>query len=759
MGTKSMNRKVFKLLGFFLAFVGTALPVFATHGPLLSRDRDSWITTSVKELVVAGLIPAPSKPFEDLTNLEITQMTAKAGALLLAQADLGLPPALPGDPLLPEPSFPSAAPSALPPAALSPAASANVGKLVEEFRDELLAIGADLPQLEDRIFNLQHHNESMEELQREYAKKTGTEASGFSRGYFHDFRGFGDNHFYGPDDYNALIFTEMRLRSVPVPSVLFDARIRVWTSIGMYYANPIKPQWDLRWISLSGLGEFGSITAGDFWQHYTPLTLWNSEVPVFTFVEPTSYRRSRKDVEEFVFMDHGSDWRLRGFKGTLSLDLKNNMAGPFKLQAMAGPLKQATPLRFGSYFGGSQATLSFFENNLEIKGSGLLLWDDPGTASTPYIANMPATYPRQYTIGSVSARANVPFDKDISLSGTGEWAGSNYQDDLTEPLRTFQDWAFMGTGSLNVYGVHLTAKYLNIGPYYYSPGAQTNRFTPAPGSGYLNTSDNGKDHFLIGYLNQFVFQGNNRPTYAAFDRVVENMLPYGDATPNREGLLAGISAEIGERGWLKPQGSLVVPIAGVQMHEIQPNFVVNGTATDIVAVDSTTNTATARVFGGFEGAITADLAKAFDLDKRVCQVAVDYKNQTTDLGGGAAPFTVNTLIAAGDFTVPVTGFDSIVVSLAYQQSQSTGSEYVNPNIGNPSSLANYAFFMDTSSIGSYVYTPLNTTRTSLAFGFTFPVSKTIQLRGDWFINHYTWADVPTYDRRDQIWRFTYEASF
>ncbi|HEY5039400.1 MAG TPA: hypothetical protein VIJ93_10040, partial [bacterium] len=665
---------------------------------------------------------------------------------------LSSPSAMPGTLPAPGPAIPAPA----------PAATQGVSQLVEEFKNELSAMEVDLPQLEDAIDQVQLHNESFDNLQKRFLKKTGTEGSGYSRGYFNNFRGFGKDAAYPAMDYNADIFMDWRLRSVPVPNILFDATIRFWRSSGMYYADPIpSPRVDLRWLSLTSFNEYSTVTAGDFFQHYTPLILWNAEIPVYTFIEPTSYHRTRKDVEELIFMNHGPDWRLRGFQASTAVAWPDNpVLSLFKTQVMAGPLKQASQFGYGDYFAGSQSSLSFLNNNVEFKGAGLLIWDDNNSANVPYLPTFPLTFAKQYQIGSLSSRINVPFDTDVSITGTAEYAGSNYQDDLNNPLRVFQDWAMFGTGALNISGFHLTAKYYNVGPYFYSPGAQTNRFTPGNGTtSYLSNTSFGREDFLPGYLNNFVFQNASRPSFVPYDRMAENVLPYGDASPNRIGLITGLTLDIGTKGCLKIQGSYMPTLSGMQMREIQPNFVLNGAGTGSVAVDSTTNTAAARTFGGYEGALTFDFAKAFDLKEKIYQIAFDYKNQTTDLGLGASPYTVNTLIGAVDFTIPIAGFDKVVLSGAFEQAQSTGSEYVLSGSGKPPTYANYPFYLDSSSLGNYTYTPLNITRTSWAVGFLYPLSKTINFRGDYFFNQYTWIDNPTFDRREGIWRFTYELSF
>jgi hypothetical protein len=92
------------------------------------------------------------------------------------------------------------------------------------------------------------------------------------------------------------------------------------------------------------------------------------------------------------------------------------------------------------------------------------------------------------------------------------------------------------------------------------------------------------DDGLNGYLDNYVFQSVNRSTLAPYDRMAENILPYGDSTPDREGFVLGFSAEIGRNGWFKPQAS-----CDLAMKELQPDFV----GTTIVGDPST------RTFGGY----------------------------------------------------------------------------------------------------------------------------------------------------------------
>jgi hypothetical protein len=57
------------------------------------------------------------------------------------------------------------------------------------------------------------------------------------------------------------------------------------------------------------------------------------------------------------------------------------------------------------------------------------------------------------------------------------------------------------------------------------------------------------------------------------------------------------------------------------------------------------------------------------------------------------------------------------------------------------------------------------TRTSMSIGFRVPLSRTFELRGDWFINRYEGPALPStalfagFDRREQIWVLGYELTF
>lgn len=717
-------------LPLLAALALTALPAFADHGPTASTQRDPWIDSSLEDLVQAGLVDSFGRPVSQMTNLEVAQATVAAAKKLQSPDETASSQPLP----------------------TQAKADESLDKLVQEFKGELALM--DVAKLEDRIHEEERRNGEFAALQQEYLKRTGTQVTGYARGYFDTYRGFGPNAAFSSMSYNDVMFADILLKSVPVPFVLFDADLRLTRTIGFSYADPIQPEYNLRWLSLTNVNEVANLTAGDFYQHYTPLTLWNSEIPVYTLTEPSSYERVRKDVEELAYLDHGPDWHMRGFElaSDQALSDASIPLSSFHGQAMAGELQSAAQYSFAQDYAGGEAGLDFFNDKVEIKVTGLSLWDQSQYSDVPYIPGLFSSYSQQYQIGSLLASGNLSLQDDANIIASVEVAGSRYQEDATNPQSVLEDSAVRGVGTLNLSTLHVTAKYLYNGPYFYSPGAQTNRYTPYPGTaGYLSTNQN-LDDALPGYLNNYVFQGVNRPGFAPYDRIAENILPYGDASPNREGFVFNGSVGLGKDGWLVPQAQ-----AEVGMKEVQPNLILLSSG-GTTSVDGLTE---GRNFTGIETALTANLSKALDGLPSTCDVSFDYKYQETDLGL-STPFVVNTFIASADAGPfpdrPL--LDGLILSLAYEQAQASGSEFVLNSLGNPPTLAQYPDYLDSNlADNSYTYQTLGITRTSWAFGARLPLSKSAEVHADYFINQYTWTSQPSYGRQDQIWRVTYELTF
>ncbi len=711
------------ILGFAVWALGAA-PVYAGHGALLTNARDGWINESVRILVSSRLARDPGRDPGDLTNLEVAQLTAEAAQGLPAGAD-------------------------------TPAAR-SLSSLAEEFKAELRLMDVDVKKLEDRLRESEARLENLRSIQEPLRKKSGAKFSGVSRAYVNSFRGFGPDAVHGPQTYNSVLYADIRLQSALASSLLFDAQIRLARTIGLYYADPLERKATLRWLSLVSDHRVVDLAAGDFYRRYTPLTLWNSEIPVYTLTEPTPYLRARKSVEERVYLDHGPDWHMRGFEAVATSKLNRWILESARLQAMVGELKSASAYRFSDEYGAGQASLGLFNGRLEIQGTGLILQDNPRSSDAPYLPDLTSTYARKTQVGSLSSQTSFAVPYARKFSANVEWAGSRFQDDSRDADSLLQDWALRTEGSLEVGRWVLTARYLSNGPYFYSPGAQTNRYTPAVGAeGYLTTNQEWDDA-LPGYLDRFLFREETRPAFAPYDRLAENALPYGEASPNREGYSLGLSARLGKDEWIQPRVSV-----SPRVKEIEPNVVFTSSGDSVLPVDKAAPSDTTRTFQTLESVLILNLAKALKGTPSTCALSLDYKRQQTEVDPQWEPFVVQTFLVgvdAGPFPkAPVVG--ALVLSVAYENTRSTGREYTLNGLGTPPTLAQYCSYFDSAALGSFTDRSLNVTKTSWAFGFRYPLGANCRVVADLFLSRYAWEDIPGFDRREQIWRANYEVSF
>ena len=55
-------------------------------------------------------------------------------------------------------------------------------------------------------------------------------------------------------------------------------------------------------------------------------------------------------------------------------------------------MNSANPFSFGNNYAGGEGSLDFFDDYLEIKGAGILLWTDTSTSDMAYDQFNPVTY-------------------------------------------------------------------------------------------------------------------------------------------------------------------------------------------------------------------------------------------------------------------------------------------------------------------------------------------------------------------------------
>lgn len=686
---------------FCLLLAALAVPCLAAHGKLSTNERDAWINGDLAALADSGLVRLDGRDPASMDNLQVARLTQQAGEFLMAQAPAG---------------------------AASPSVSEDdvqrLKRLAAEFKEELSALGADLPEWEERLTRMRRENGRLGGLQEEHLKRTGARIGGFSKGFF-------DQAVESPDMiFSATGFVEVQLKAVPAPFLSFDGRFRATRTFGQYFDAPTT---ELRWIQLNAEADGSTFTVGDHWESYTPLVLWNDDVQKTTLFETTIHERLRKEDGERSFMDRAPEWRLRGLRARIRPVLGEGAGESLEFRAMAGRVTQATDLVLGSYYVGGFMDLTFFDEAAFLRASGLWLWSDRNTSSLAYLAGDPTTYERQYRVGSVTPGFRLEVAPKAVLEASAELATGVYVHDWSDPDLDLSDWAMVGKAALEVAGVRLEGKYLNVGPFFYSPGAQNASY----------------DH-AAGYRPGFPFMGMDLPSFAVYDRLRENIFPYGESTPNREAWVGSLSAKLGSKGWIRPEA------VGTLASEMQANFVRDGLGNDVAAEDLTGTIFPVREFIGLDGALILELAGPLALGgDRTFNIGGGYKWQRTELNEGLEGLETDIASLGTDFSLPIPGFEGILLSAGAELGRSNGNEFAT-SVG--SSLVAYPSYY-VMPLASWSYQSMDSEWTELAFGALFPLNPTVKFKADLLIRHEERNGADLYPRGRHFLRFTYEAAF
>ncbi len=425
---------------------------------------------------------------------------------------------------------------------------------------------------------------------------------------------------------------------------------------------------NFRWIAMQFSPDFMTMDLGDFYESYTPLTMWNRN-NLDLFYKPEPIARSDDEYKYESFFNHEPDWPFRGVRLGTSLGWPDsNVLDSIKVSAFVhmisngfndwpnngwlnsantGTLTNANTAYQTNFFtdfiyaGKADIELKKLymgDLSFQLSAKGYLvildeLWNPYGQqveylnyagnptgnaagAVTEYIYDPhdPNTWAHQYRITSMNPELKIGFGGDVYLGAQYEGSFSEYQDDKANGARTISDFAVYANPYFQFDGTKLTFDYLNVGPNYYSPLAQTRQDDLSVGTaltslnsgpGLFSAPLRGQyfliDQRLVGGANTY-YTDVPRPNaiYSFYDRTQDNVFPYGLATPNRQGI--GFDLDINSL----PDKSFKLPGSVYFLSEIEPNVVASSGGNSTVAVDGYNGVSPVRNF------VYVNLGPSFD---------------------------------------------------------------------------------------------------------------------------------------------------
>jgi hypothetical protein len=642
---KFVSKNLTLLFAFALSFgvVGTlrATTLERLFDVVPSGDKTY---TQLSSLEKAGWLPAGSTR-APLTRFEVAERIfearQKSRAIVLAQADADIPPpsdeaessstssdAFPAPPAaeVPAPAAATAPVVAAPAAATVPAVAAptavatpdtsaadaeaekNLKSLQEAYQYELNKVKKQKQALQDKVSKVEVKQYELWRDLKGITEYPSLSVHGLGRmiGISQEYSG----------EYSSLGFPNRAVRTVngyldlsPTFSIAkqlhWDGDMRIGTSalplVGTSTAPGAGDSIYFRRMSVELSPDFMEASLGDFYESYTPLTLWNRNSLDLCFT-PDMLSRLDGNRKYGSFLNQEPAWPFRGLRvGTTVGWPDSQVMEQVKVSAFVNMIRNGFNDTAGGgwYFGPGLFTDLTFGGKGELRTkkwyvggtSWQVILDAYGVIldellytqkpRAPYRSNDPATWGQQYLLGSVKPTLRVGLGGDVYLGFTYEAAFSSYQDDKNNANRVLSDYAMMIEPYLQFGDSKITFRYLDVGPNYFSPLAQTrqdNLIAPGPErSGY----DPGPWLFARPVRNMFFLANVPRASeiFSFYDRTRDNTFPYGLATPNRLG--GGLELDIAtlEKKSLKIKG------AAYFVSEINDNLVLNNDGTGYTALD------------------------------------------------------------------------------------------------------------------------------------------------------------------------------
>lgn len=305
--------------------------------------------------------------------------------------------------------------------------------------------------------------------------------------------------------------------------------IRINNKYGGFYGAGVA--FDVRQLWVKGIiADVVRYQLGDINLKQTPFTLYNHNEDQL-IGQPAVFQLQR-DIVNYETFYKSNTWRQQG----LSLDWGLQFNKFVKELNVNAYLTRQNATNFSNIqdrlFGGTTIDL-MQSHHLSIAYNLASLFDVKGTAlDTNVFSNI---------VNTMTFRYNKKIGK---LNGQlqGEFGNSRYHYSIDTTAPTLTDYFMNPTFSLTPDGKQWEAElgYLNVGPDFRSPGAQSKRVDYNAQSNFFNRYKQTQVDRPLNYGditgNSLLYRTGINPKLMAYNPLINNVLPYGQATFNRQGL-------------------------------------------------------------------------------------------------------------------------------------------------------------------------------------------------------------------------------
>ncbi len=329
----------------------------------------------------------------------------------------------------------------------------------------------------------------------------------------------------------------------------------------------------------------------------------------------------RRNIVAYENFNYGNNWRMQGAQFESSL-LFGRFLERVKAKAILTRVRKAVATNIPDRYvmGGTLTVLQ--SKIIQLGVNYVTMFDNVGSALDTAYSFSNRVITGEYKVALESNK--------ILVNLSGEFGPSYFKYHVASKLKTekYNDY-FYDLGAAATYkpaNLKLYGNYRNIGPLFSSPTAQTIRLFPFNTPTELSKLNNGTTGRQATMYDRMTQEGlYNQSIYIGLMQylpIYGNVTPYGAATPNRQGITAGMS--------YSDSSSIITLDAKIdKLSEIKAE-----------------GTNKLRNFSAYQGGFNLDLGKLV-ASKKQLGISLGMRNEQT-MRGGQAPINFKTnLINSG----------------------------------------------------------------------------------------------------------------
>jgi len=329
----------------------------------------------------------------------------------------------------------------------------------------------------------------------------------------------------------------------PNKNTFIHGMVRIRNDYGGFWSGGVT--FDVCQLYLKGIiANSIRYQVGDINYKLSPYTLRNPEHDLENaFLDYTDIYREILDYD--LFYDFQNSWRQQGAAVDFALQFEKVIS---ELQ-FSGFISRQNPSNFSTvnerlYTGGNITAVQ--SKYLSVGLNYVNMFDLLGTAVDSTVMSNPV----------ITATYEAKYDQDdYKVTLMGELGNSSMiiRNDTNAP--DLSDYFFDLGAALDYkpFGAKLKIRYKNVGPQFFSPGAQTRRMNysaiPLSYNRYGNTQQLRSIGLMDVLRDASIYQTTLRTGLMSYNPAYGNATPYGEATPNRQGIIADLSQKDKKQRW------------------------------------------------------------------------------------------------------------------------------------------------------------------------------------------------------------------